>query len=59
VVSWPLAIFVRSLLEQRGSADLIHALKSGFVIPFLVVSLGLPLLRFPVLCHASSRKHAA
>lgn len=60
VVSWPLAIFVRSFFEQRGSADLIHALKSGFVVPFLVLSLGLPLLRFPaVLCHASPRTNAA
>jgi len=56
VVSWPLAIFVRTFFEQRGAADLIHALKSGFVIPFLVVSLGVPLLRHPaVFCHASPR----
>jgi hypothetical protein len=46
VASWPLAIFVRSAFEDRGGQDLIHALKSGFVIPFLVLSLGLPLLRF-------------
>lgn len=43
-VSWPVAIVVREFFEQRGSPDLIHALKSGFVIPFLVFSLGLPLL---------------
>lgn len=44
-VSWPFAIFVRGFFEDRGSPDLIHALKSGFVVPFLVLSLGLPLLR--------------
>lgn len=60
IVSWPLAIFIRSFFEQRGSADLIHALKSGFLVPFLVVSLGLPLLRLPsVLRHASPRTNAA
>lgn len=47
VLSWPVAIFVRTFFEQRGSSDFIHALKSGFVIPFLVLSLGLPLLAFP------------
>ena len=50
LVSWPIAIFVRGLFEQLGSPDLIHALKSGFVIPFLVMSLG-----FPLLCRTSAR----
>lgn len=50
VLSWPLAIFVREFFDHRGDADLIHALKSGFVVPFLVFSLGLPLLfRRPVM----------
>ncbi|WP_395746669.1 hypothetical protein [Prosthecobacter sp.] len=43
-LSWPLAIFVRSFFDQRGGADLIHALKSGYLIPFLILSLGLPVL---------------
>ncbi len=47
VLSWPVAVFVRGFFERSGSSDLIHALKSGFVVPFLVVSLGIPLLRFP------------
>jgi hypothetical protein len=47
VFSWPLATFVRGFFEQRGGEDFIHALKSGFIIPFLVVSLGLPLLPIP------------
>lgn len=47
VLSWPLSIFVRSFFEERGSPDTVHALKSGFVIPFLIVVLGFPLLRRP------------
>jgi hypothetical protein len=45
--SWPVAAFVRGFFEDRGGSDFIHALKSGFVIPFLVISLGLPLLALP------------
>lgn len=44
--SWQLAVMVRAPFEHRGGADEIHALKSGFVIPILMISLGLPLL-FP------------
>jgi hypothetical protein len=40
-----LAIWLLEVVDHRGGADLIHALKSGFVIPLLVVSLGFPLLR--------------
>jgi hypothetical protein len=47
VVSWPAAIFVRGFFEQIGAPDVIHAVKSGFVIPFLILSLGFPLLRIP------------
>ena len=42
--SWPLAIWLLEVVDHRGGADLIHALKSGFVIPLLVLSLGFPLL---------------
>jgi len=60
VLSWPFSIFVRSFFEQRGSPDAIHALKSGFVVPFLIISLGIPLLRFPALLrHDSPRTNAA
>jgi len=59
-ISWPLAVFVRGFFEHHGSPDLIHALKSGFVIPFLVVSLGLPLLHLPsAVFHASPRTNVA
>ncbi|MBL9133578.1 MAG: hypothetical protein JNG86_20375 [Verrucomicrobiaceae bacterium] len=44
VLSWPFAVWLLEVTEHRGGADLIHALKSGFVIPPLVVSLGFPLL---------------
>lgn len=44
VASWPIAIGLLQLVHHRGGADLIHALKSGFVIPLLIISLGFPLL---------------
>ncbi len=44
VISWPLAILLLEITGRRGGPNLIHALKSGFVIPFLVFSLGLPVL---------------
>lgn len=43
--SWPTAIFIRGFFEHQGSPDAIHALKSGFVIPLLIYSLGLPILK--------------
>lgn len=45
VLSWPLAVLLLDLTAHRGGPNLIHALKSGFVIPFLVFSLGLPVLK--------------
>lgn len=44
VVSWPFAVWLLDIAGHRGGADLIHALKSGFVIPLLAISLGSPLL---------------
>lgn len=44
IVSWPLAVWLLDIVDHRGGANLIHALKSGFVIPLLVFSLGFPLL---------------
>lgn len=44
VASWPVAVWLLGVVDHRGGADLIHALKSGFVIPLLVISLGFPLL---------------
>lgn len=57
ILSWPISTFVRDFFERRGSDDFVHALKSGFIIPFLVVSLGLPLLPFPA--RISRRKAAS
>lgn len=45
VMSWPVAILLLGALDHPGGADEIHAIKSGVVIPFLIFSLGLPLLR--------------
>jgi hypothetical protein len=58
VLSWPVAVFVRTFFEQQGSPDTIHALKSGFVIPLLILSLAFPLLRIsPTLAfHSPSSK---
>jgi hypothetical protein len=44
VASWPVAVWLLDVADHRGGADLIHALKSGFVIPLLVISIGFPLL---------------
>jgi hypothetical protein len=44
VTSWPFAVWLLDAVDHRGNADLVHALKSGFVIPLLVISLGFPLL---------------
>lgn len=45
MLSWPLATYAFFYLENHGDPDFIHALKSGYVIPLLILSLGLPLLR--------------
>jgi hypothetical protein len=45
--AWPTAMFLLWLVNHRGSPDVVHAIKSGFVIPFLMVSLALPFLKFP------------
>ncbi|MBD3219872.1 hypothetical protein GF314_01400 [bacterium] len=42
VASLPVAILALELTDHVGAADAIHALKSGFVIPMLVVGLGVP-----------------
>ena len=44
MLSWPLAAFTFFIIEHR-ELDPIHALKSGYVIPMLILSLGLPVLR--------------
>lgn len=45
VLSRPISILLLALLRHPGAADEIHAVKSGIIIPFLIFSLGLPLLR--------------
>ena len=41
LVSAPAAMGLLWVTKHRGGADLIHTIKSGFVIPFLVVALGI------------------
>lgn len=45
MLSWLIAAYGFFYLEGHGDADLIHALKSGYIIPILILSLGLPVLR--------------
>ncbi|MDI1451902.1 hypothetical protein [Polyangium sp. 6x1] len=41
VAAWPLAAIVIQVLPQHGQTDAIHAFKSGLVVPFFVVALGI------------------
>lgn len=41
VAAWPLAATVIQVLPQHGHTDAIHALKSGLVVPFFVLALGI------------------
>ncbi len=38
----PLAIVILDVIDHVGGADFLHAIKSGVVIPILLVALGLP-----------------
>jgi hypothetical protein len=38
----PLAMLIIAVVGHRGQADSIHAIKTGFCIPFLMAGLGLP-----------------
>jgi len=41
VGAWPIATAVAEVFPQHGYADAIHAFKSGLVVPFFVVALGI------------------
>ncbi|MFT4978504.1 MAG: hypothetical protein ACI8S6_004414 [Myxococcota bacterium] len=45
--AWPIAQLLLSLLGHRGGHDAIHALKSGAVMPLVVIALGLLFLAPP------------
>jgi hypothetical protein len=45
MLSWPLADFLFTALEGRSEMFFIHAVKSGYVIPMLMLCLGWPVLR--------------
>ena len=42
--SWHLGLIVIFILPERGYDDLIHSLKTGWMIPFCVSAVGMPLL---------------
>lgn len=42
VLAIPLAVFIIAVVRHKGQADSIHAIKTGFCIPFLMAGLGLP-----------------
>lgn len=44
ILSWPMSLVASRFLEADGGTDFVYALTSGFVVPFLVFSLGYPLL---------------
>ncbi len=46
-LAWPAATVPLRLLDHRGGADLIHALKSGLVVPLVVIAFGLAFLAPP------------
>ncbi len=40
--SWHLGLLMITVLPEKGSSDLIHSLKTGWMIPFCVFGLGFP-----------------
>ncbi len=42
--AFPIAIFLLWITDHRGGPNTIHAIKSGFVFPFLLIAAGLPFL---------------
>jgi len=42
LLSFPIAELLLALFHHRGGADTLHAIKSGFVIPLMVLSFGFP-----------------
>jgi hypothetical protein len=41
VAAWPMAVVVMQVFPQHGYTDALHAFKSGLVVPFFVVALGI------------------
>ena len=44
MASWHLGLIVITIAPERGHHDLIHSLKTGWMIPFCVLAVGLPVL---------------
>jgi len=47
VCSWHIGLLAITVLPERGYEDLIHSLKTGWMIPFCVIAVGLPVLYTP------------
>jgi hypothetical protein len=41
ILACPISIIILAVLQHRGGADALHTIKSGVIIPFLVVGLGI------------------
>lgn len=44
LLAFPVSVLLLMLIPDKGYPDFIHAVKTGFVFPFLFFSLGLPLI---------------
>jgi len=44
LLAFPLSVLLLMLIPDKGYPDFFHAVKSGFVFPFLFFSLGFPLI---------------
>jgi hypothetical protein len=42
--AFPIAILLLHMVAHKGQPDFLHAIKSGFVIPLLILSFGIPFL---------------
>lgn len=45
VCAFPVAISILAMLDHRGGTDMIHAIKSGIIIPWLIIALGIPYIQ--------------
>jgi hypothetical protein len=44
ILSFPLSITILWIINHKGGPDIIHSVKSGIVFPFILFSLGLPIV---------------
>lgn len=60
-LSFPISIFILWLIDHPGGADMIHAIKSGFIFVGFVISAGLPFIAVAklkrVILHETAADH--